>query len=104
MTAKTTTKPKFLVVESTLKCQTANGELSLPLSLSFGIVRKLMSDDARTQFEEFEMFMSVFTAEQNAALDKLDAVDAAEILTEYGEALAARMRVSLGKSAGSASS
>ena len=48
-TAKTTaepgTKPKFLVVEKTLKCQTENGELSLPLSVPFGTIRRLMGGE-----------------------------------------------------------
>jgi len=104
MAAKASPKPKFLTVEGALKCQTANGELSLPLSVSFGTVRKLMSGEPKTQFEEFEMFMSIFTPEQNDAIDKLDTADAAEILSEYGEALAEHMKVSLGKSGGSAPS
>jgi hypothetical protein len=104
MTAKTV-KPKFLTVESTLKCQTANGELSLPLSVSFGTVRKLMGGQQKSQFEEFEFFMSeVFNEEHNAALDALDAAEAAEILAAFSDALSARMRVSLGKSVGSAES
>lgn len=104
MPTKPAPKPKFLVVESTLKCQTGNGELSLPLSVPFGVVRKLMGGEPKTQFEEFEMFMSIFNEEQNAAIDALDTADAAEVLHAYGEALAERMKVSLGKSGGSAPS
>lgn len=104
MTSKAAPKPKFLVVENSLKCQTANGELSLPLSVSFGAVRKLMGGDAKNQFEEFELFLSIFNDEQGKAIDALDVAEAAEVLTEYGEALAERMKVSLGKSAGSAPS
>lgn len=98
-------KPKFLVVESTLKCQTENGELSLPLSVKFGTVRKLMGGEDKSQFEEFEFFMSeIFSEADNRALDALDTADAAEILTEYSQALAARMQVSMGKSTGSSDS
>lgn len=103
MAAKTT-KPKFLTVESSLKCQTANGELSLPLSVPFGTVRKLMSDEPRTEFEEFELFMSIFGEAENAAIDRLDTAEAAEVLRAYGDALAEHMKVSLGKSVGSAPS
>lgn len=99
------TKPKFLTVESTLKCQTTNGELSLPLSVSFGTIRRLMGGEGKSQFEEFEFFMSeIFNEEQNTALDQLDAADAAEILTRFSDALSARMKVSMGKSGGSAPS
>lgn len=98
-------KPKFLVVESTLKCQTENGELSLPLSVKFGTVRKLMGGEDKSQFEEFEFFMSeIFSPADNKALDELDTAEAAEILTEYSQALAARMQVSMGKSVGSSDS
>jgi hypothetical protein len=98
-------KPKFLVVESTLKCQTSNGELSLPLSVSFGTVRKLMGGTNKTQFEEFEFFMTeIFDESQNQALDALDAAEAAEALSAFSDALAERMKVSLGKSDGSAQS
>ncbi|VXB24800.1 hypothetical protein ARTHRO9V_130195 [Arthrobacter sp. 9V] len=98
-------KPKYLVVENVLKCQTPNGELSLPLTVKFGTVRKLMGGEEKTQFEEFEFFMSkIFSAANNKALDELDTADAAEILTEYSQALAARMSVSMGKSVGSADS
>lgn len=104
MTAKTV-KPKFLTVEDSLKCQTSNGELSLPLRVSFGTVRRLMSGEQKSEFEEFEFFMNnVFTDEHNAALDVLDAAEAAEILGAFSDALAARMKVSLGKSVGSAES
>lgn len=104
MTAKTI-KPKFLTVEDSLKCQTANGELSLPLRVSFGTVRKLMGGTERSEFEEFEFFMSeVFSEESSAALDVLDAAEAAQILGAFSDALAARMKVSLGKSDGSAES
>lgn len=99
------TKPKFLVVEKTLKCQTANGELSLPLAVNFGTIRRLMGGEEKTQYEEFEFFMTeIFNEEQNRALDALDIEEAAQILNEFSEALAARMKVSLGKSAGSAPS
>ena len=104
MTSKAAPKPKFATVESTLKCQTTNGELSLPLSVSFGTVRKLMGGEPKSQFEEFELFMTIFTDDQNRAIDALDTAEAAEILHAYGEALAERMKVSLGKSAGSAQS
>jgi hypothetical protein len=101
----TAAKPKFVTVENSLKCQTSNGELSLPLSVSFGTIRRLMGGEGKTQFEEFEFFMSeIFSDENNQALDVLDAAEAAEILGEFSEALAARMKVSLGKSAGSAQS
>lgn len=103
MTAKTV-KPKFLTVENTLKCQTANGELSLPLGVPFGTVRKLMGGEPKTQFEEFELFMTIFDEKQNAAIDKLDTAEAVEVLTEYSNALAGWMKVSLGKSDGSAPS
>ena len=102
MAAKAPAKPKFQVVESALKCQTANGELSLPLSVPFGVVRRLMNDGApKTQFEEFEMFMGIFNESQNAAIDALDTTEAVEVLTEYGDQLAKHMKVSLGKSGGS---
>lgn len=98
-------KPKYLVVENSLKCQTANGELSLPLSVKFGTVRKLMGGSGKTQYEEFEFFMTeIFDEEANAAIDALDTVEAAEVLTEYSDALAGRMKVGMGKSSGSADS
>lgn len=98
-------KPDFLIVEDTLKCQTANGELSLPLSLSFGTIRKLMKLEGGSQFEEFDFFMdNVFTEEENAALDALDAAVSARILTRFSGALAERMKASLGESAGSSES
>jgi hypothetical protein len=98
-------KPKFQVVENSLKCQTENGELSLSLSVKFSTVRKLMSGEDKTQFEEFEFFMSeIFTEADNKAIDALDVADAAEILTEYSQALANRMQVSMGKSVGSSDS
>lgn len=103
MTAKTV-KPKFLTVENTLKCQTVNGELSLPLSVSFGTVRKLMGGETRTQFEEFELFLSIFDEGANKRLDALDVAEASEILHAFSEALAEKMKVSLGKSDGSAPS
>lgn len=98
-------KPKYLVVENTLKCQTANGELSLPLAVKFGTVRKLMGGEGKSQFEEFEFFMSeIFDDKANAAIDALDTAEAAEILTQFSDALADRMKVSMGKSAGSSES
>ncbi|WP_420179688.1 hypothetical protein [Paenarthrobacter sp. TA1.8] len=98
-------KPKFLVVENTLKCQTENGELSLPLSVKFGTIRKLMGGEQKTQYEEFEFFMSeIFSEADNKALDELDAPEAGEILTEYSEALSKRFQVSMGKSGGSSDS
>ena len=104
-TAEPGTKPKFLVVEKTLKCQTENGELSLPLSVPFGTIRRLMGGEEKSQFEEFQFFMTeIFNEEQNCALDLLDIEEAAEILNQFSDALAARMKVSLGKSAGSAPS
>lgn len=98
-------KPDFLVVENALKCQTSKGELSLPLTISFGTVRKLMKINSGDQFEEFEFFMdNVFTEEQNSRLDELDAADSARILTKFSDALAERMKVSLGESEGSSES
>ncbi|MGF4045724.1 hypothetical protein ACX800_10020 [Paenarthrobacter nitroguajacolicus] len=98
-------KPKFQVVENTLKCQTENGELSLPLSVKFGTIRKLMGGEQKTQYEEFEFFMTeIFSEADNKALDDLEAAEAGEILAEYAEALSARFQVSVGKSVGSSDS
>jgi hypothetical protein len=98
-------KPDFAVVEDSLKCQTSKGELSLPLRVSFGTVRKLMKLEGTNEFEEFEFFMdNVFSEEHNEKLDALDAAESAKILTEFSGALAKRMRASLGESAGSSES
>lgn len=109
MTARKTAaagpKPDFVVVEGSLKCQTSKGELSLPLTVSFGTVRKLMKLDGGDQFAEFEFFMdNVFTEDHNRQLDELDAAESARILTKFSEALAERMKVSLGESEGSSGS
>ncbi|MDI2019698.1 hypothetical protein [Paenarthrobacter nicotinovorans] len=98
-------KPKFAVVENSLKCQTENGELSLPLTVKFGTIRKLLGSTGLTQFEEMEFFMTeIFSEADNRALDDLDAAEAGEILTEYSDALSKRFKVSMGKSVGSSDS
>lgn len=104
-TRKAGPKPDFLVVEDSLKCQTSKGELSLQLTVTFGTIRKLMKLDEDDQFAEFEFFMdNVFTEEQNRRLDELDAAESARILTKFSNALAERMKVSLGESEGSSDS
>jgi len=105
MTAKTApVKPKFLVVEESLKCQTENGELSLSLRVKWGVIRKMLTLDGG-QAEEFDFIMShLLSPETNEFLDELDGAEVAAILTEFSEALAGRMRVSMGKSAGSSPS
>lgn len=97
-------KPKFLVVEDTLKCQTENGELTLALKVKFGTVRKLMKVGG-DQTAEMEFFMEhVLDPKVVEALDELDSAEAAAILGEFGEALAKRMGASLGESEGSSDS
>ena len=99
--AKKTTKPKFLVVEDTLKCQTENGELSLSLKVKFGTVRGLMKVSGDTA-SEMEFFMDKVLDEKAVAiLDELDAAEAAEVLSEFGDALAVRMGARLGESGSS---
>lgn len=97
-------KPDFLVVEGTLKCQTSNGELSLPLTIPFRSVRKLAKIEG-DQFQEFDFYMeNLFTTEDNEALDDLDAAEAVRILTHFGSALAERLTASLGESESSSES
>lgn len=107
MTARKSTaapKPKFLVVEDTLKCQTENGELSLSLRVKFGVIRKMLALEG-DQADEFEFIMAnLLSQEANNFLDDLDGAEAAAVLTEFSTALAGRMRVSMGKSVGSSES
>ncbi len=99
-------KPPFQVVEDTLKCQTENGELSLSLKVKFGTIRQLAKvSGSGDQFAEFDFLMEhIFTEEQNAFLDELDAADTAEILVKFSGALAERMSASLGESKRSSTS
>lgn len=99
-------KPRFQVVENTLKCQTENGELSLSLKIKFGTIRQLAKvSSSGDRFAEFDFLMEhIFTEEQNACLDELDSSDAAEILVEFSNALADRLKASLGESKRSSTS
>lgn len=99
-------KPAFQVVEDTLKCQTENGELSLSLRVKFGTIRKLAQVSASgDQFAEFDFLMeNIFTEEQNARLDELDSAAAATVLVEFSNALAERLKASLGESKRSSTS
>lgn len=98
------TKPKFLVVEDALKCQTENGELSIGLKIKFKIVRQLMKVEGG-QTAEMEFFIDhVLDPKVVDALDELDSAEAATILGEFGDAVAKRMGASLGESEGSSAS
>ena len=98
-------KPKFLVVEDSLKCQTENGELSLNLRVKWRVIRQMLSLEGADQTTEFNFIMdNLLTPETNEFLDDLDGAEAAEVLTHFSEALAGRMRVSMGKSGGSSES
>lgn len=94
-------KPRLLIVEDSLKCQTSEGEISLSLKIPLSSIRMLMSL-ADTEMDELEtvdfLLDEVLPAHIVDQLENLsDGAEAFGLIMDYSEALGERMGASLGK-------
>lgn len=98
MTAKTTpaAKPRFLVVEDTLKCQTEEGELSLPLKFKTKLLRQFGKLDQMDAF--FLIIDEVAGPETSAIIDELDIMETTGIMVEFFKIFEGRIQATLGES------
>ncbi len=98
MTAKTTpaAKPRFLVVEDSLKCQTAEGEISLPLKFKTKLLRQFGQLDQMDAF--FLLIDEVAGPEVSTTIDELDIMETTEIMVEFFKTFETRIQATLGES------
>jgi hypothetical protein len=110
MTAKRTPepgpKPKFLVVEHTLKCQTGDGEKSIDLRVPFDRIERLMQMDGVEEKLIPRFLLEEILSEEDKAtvLSLRDGAETFAILIEFSKAVTGRLNASLGESAGSSDS
>jgi hypothetical protein len=99
-------KPKFLVVEHTLKCQTGDGEKSIDLRVPFERIEKLMQMDGVEEKLIPRFLLEEILSEEDKAtvLSLRDGAETFAILIEFSKAVTGRLNASLGESAGSSDS
>jgi hypothetical protein len=99
-------KPKFLVVEHTLKCQTGDGEKSIDLRVPFDRIEKLMQMDGVEEKLIPRFLLEEILSEEDKAtvLSLRDGAETFAILIEFSKAVTGRLNASLGESAGSSDS
>lgn len=88
MTAKKTPdtvpeKPKFLVVDSVLYAQTAQGELKFPLSIKTKVIRSIREAGVDQMDQFFLILDSLGDKATIARVDELDFMDTAEIIAKF---------------------
>lgn len=96
MTTKAVEKPRFLVVEDSLKCQTELGELSLPLRFKTKILREFGKLDQMDAF--FVIIDQVAGPDTAAVIDELDIMETTEIMVEFFRIFEARVQATMGES------
>lgn len=96
-------KPKFLVVEKHLKCQTDEGELSIDLRIPIERLELFMDmeDIPSEQMPKFIRDNVLWPEDREQILNLRDGADAFEILMKCVEEIGKRMGASLGESGGS---
>jgi hypothetical protein len=92
-------KPPFLVVENTLKCQTSEGEISLPLAFKTKLLRRF------GQLEEMDAFFlivdEVAGPEVSAVIDELDIMETTGIMVKFFSVFQERVQATMGELQGS---
>jgi hypothetical protein len=99
--AKSVEKPRFLVVENSLKCQTAEGEISLPLSFKTKILRRIGHLEEMDAF--FLIIDEVAGPEVSALIDELDVIETTEIMKRFMDEFQAKVQATMGESKSSSS-
>ena len=94
-------KPRFLVVEDTLKCQTEEGEISLPLKFKTKLLRQFGKLDQMDAF--FLILDEVAGPGVSEVIDELDIMETTEIMVEFFKVFEERVQATLGKSSSSSS-
>lgn len=99
-------KPKFLIVEHSLKCQTGEGEKSLDLRIPFDRIEKFMEMDGVEEQKLPRFLLNEILSEEDktTVLGLKDGVETFAILMEYAKSIAERMDASMGESSGSSDS
>lgn len=99
-------KPDYLVVEDHLKCQTAEGEISLDLRIPIERL-ELFMDMESIEEKKIPLYLreSILWPEDRATIEKMrDGAKAFAILMRYATEIGERMGVSLGESSPSTAS
>jgi hypothetical protein len=101
MTSKTPgPKPKFQVVEHTLKCQTYDGEVSLDLRLPFEKLERMSELESVEPQKIPRMVLDEFLRpeEREVVANLTDGAEVFAILLQYANAVGERLGASLGES------
>ncbi|WP_315913579.1 hypothetical protein [Arthrobacter sp. lap29] len=99
-------KPKFAVVEHSLKCQTSEGEVSLDLRLPLEKFEKLSELEDMTEKESLPYIRNeIMHADVRDPIMALrDGAESMELIMQWIEAVGERFGASLGKLGGSSGS
>lgn len=88
-------KPQFLVVENSLKCQTSEGEISLPLKFKTKLLRQF------GQLQEMDAFFLIIDEvagpEVSAVIDELDIMETTEIMVKFFSVFEERVQATVGE-------
>ena len=100
-------KPKFQVVENTLKCQTSlDGEVTVSLVVPFATVKKIINieDIPESEMLDYIHEQIMPQAELDKVLGLQDGIDTFNISIEYIKALSERLGANFGVSLGESGS
>lgn len=92
-------KPRFLVVEDKLMCQTTEGEIALPLRFKTKLLRQFGSLD---QMDAFFLILDEIAGEETVAtVDELDIMETTEIMVEFFKVFESKVQATMGELQGS---
>lgn len=94
--AETAEKPRFLVIEDTLKVQTEQGEISLPLRFKTKLLREFGKLEQMDAF--FIIVDSVAGPETAAVIDELDILETTEIMVQFFKHFEEKVQATMGES------
>lgn len=99
-------KPKFAVVEHTLKCQTSEGEVSLDLRLSLEAFEKLSDLEGMSEKESLPFIRNeIMPADvRDPIMGLRDGVESMNLIMKWIEAVGERFGASMGELDGSSAS
>lgn len=88
-------KPRFLVVEDKLVCQTTEGEISIPLRFKTKLLRQFGSMDQMDAF--FLILDEIAGPETVATIDELDIMETTEIMVEFFKEFESKVQATMGE-------
>jgi hypothetical protein len=99
-------KPKFQLVEHSLKCQTGDGEISLDTRISFERLELFMDMEGveETKLPRFLLNEILSVEDRDTILALSDGVETFACLMEYAKSIGVRLKASMGESSGSSDS